>query len=595
VTTFTSANAGASNFALTFPAITSTLVTQGDTATVALTVLATQAANTFVANVTNGAASPTAASLPSCTGAAAALQYTSGTGLSCGTITASASSVTVGVTTVGSSTDKHILYDNAGTLGDYSVTGTGTTAVMAAAPSIVGGSLTALTTFALRDTSAAFDVTQAYTSTSATLTAGRTITYDVGNVAHTVKFGTTANTITFPNLASFTVLTSGDTATVTSTILANSLSLVTPNINVAIGTSLALGGATIGTNALAVTGSVAISSTISSAADTITSASANAIAVGRQGATLPAFNVDASTASQTAGLNVKGAALNGTVAVSVIDTSGNTNLTINALGSGTIGIGTISTGLVTITPATTFTVVPTVGTKSPGDNTTAAASTAFVTAAVSAATTGVASIGAATGVVTLGGDLTSVTGANGSISSSWTSGDVKLTMKTTADTGWIILNDGTIGDASSGGTTRANADTSALFTLLWTVCSTPTSNASCAVSGGLGASASADFAAHKTLATPKALGRAMAISGAGSGLTTRVLGTTAGAETETPTISKTASHNHGLSAGTASAVAPTFGAVPQNTGFDAGIANTGGGTALNILDPTTYLNIMIKL
>lgn len=62
---------------------------------------ATQGANTFLANVTSGTASPTAASLPSCTGAAAALQYTSGTGLSCATISASASAITVGSTTVG--------------------------------------------------------------------------------------------------------------------------------------------------------------------------------------------------------------------------------------------------------------------------------------------------------------------------------------------------------------------------------------------------------------------------------------------------------------------------------------------------------------
>jgi hypothetical protein len=91
----------------------------------------------------------------------------------------------------------------------------------------------------------------------------------------------------------------------------------------------------------------------------VTSASANALTAGLNGATHPAFNVDASTASQTAGLNVKGAALNGTVAVAVIDTSGNTNLTINALGSGTIGIGSVSTGGVTITPATTITGITT--------------------------------------------------------------------------------------------------------------------------------------------------------------------------------------------------------------------------------------------
>lgn len=82
-------------------------------------------------------------------------------------------------------------------------------------PTIAGGTHTAITGLGIRDTSAAFDVTVAATSTSAALTAGRTLTLDMGNVAHTVKFGTTANTITFPNVASDTVtmLTSAQTLT----------------------------------------------------------------------------------------------------------------------------------------------------------------------------------------------------------------------------------------------------------------------------------------------------------------------------------------------------------------------------------------------
>lgn len=87
----------------------------------------------------------------------------------------------------------------------------------------------------------------------------------------------------------------------------------------------------------------------------VTSASANALAVGRLGATTPAFTVDASTASQVAGLKVTGAATGGTVAVVVTDSGSNANLTVNAKGSGTIGIGSVSTGAVTITPATTIT------------------------------------------------------------------------------------------------------------------------------------------------------------------------------------------------------------------------------------------------
>lgn len=96
-----------------------------------------------------------------------------------------------------------------------------------------------------------------------------------------------------------------------------------------------------------------------SGAGTFTSASATSLAVGLTGATNPAFTVDSSTASQVAGLKVTGAATAGTVAVAVTDSGSNASLTVNAKGSGTIGIGSVSTGAVTITPATTITGVAT--------------------------------------------------------------------------------------------------------------------------------------------------------------------------------------------------------------------------------------------
>lgn len=76
----------------------------------------------------------------------------------------------------------------------------------------------------------------------------------------------------------------------------------------------------------------------------VVSSSATAFSVGRQGATNPAFDVDASAGTQLAGLRVTGAATAGTVAVAVIDSGSNANLTINAKGSGTIDIGGTSTG-----------------------------------------------------------------------------------------------------------------------------------------------------------------------------------------------------------------------------------------------------------
>ncbi len=113
--------------------------------------------------------------------------------------------------------------------------------------------------------------------------------------------------------------------------------------------SLALGGATIGTDALGVTGTTTLNgATGVSGTITGTSSSASAFAIGLTGATNPAFKVDASTASQTAGLSVTGAATGGTVAVAAIDSGSNTNLIINAKGSGTINIGGLSTGATTV-------------------------------------------------------------------------------------------------------------------------------------------------------------------------------------------------------------------------------------------------------
>lgn len=163
-------------------------------------------------------------------------------GSSC-TITATAASITVGTTTV--SGGPGVLYNSAsgGTLTAVSfvnnavmvTNGSGVPSFSTTLPSglaatsltcttctLSGGAATGLTTLAIRDTSAAFDVTLAATS-STTLTAGRTLTLNMGNVAHTLAFGTTANTITFPNLASFTVITNGDTGTVTNTMLAGSI------------------------------------------------------------------------------------------------------------------------------------------------------------------------------------------------------------------------------------------------------------------------------------------------------------------------------------------------------------------------------------
>lgn len=92
-----------------------------------------------------------------------------------------------------------------------------------------------------------------------------------------------------------------------------------------------------------------------------------------------------------------------------------------------------------------------------------------------------------------------------------TTGDVKLTFKAAADATWVMMNDGSIGSASSGATTRANADTEPLYTLLWG----NVIDQWAPVVGGRGANAAADYAANKAMYLPRTLGRALAGCGTG--------------------------------------------------------------------------------
>lgn len=209
---------------------------------------------------------------------------------------------------------------------------------------------------------------------------------------------------------------------------------------------------------------------------------------------------------------------------------------------------------------------------------------------------------------------------NPSSGGGFTTGDIKLTIKTSADAGWVMCNDGTIGNGSSGGTTRANADTVALYTLLWT----NVSDTYAPVSTGRGANAAADYAANKTITLTKMLGRSLALSGAGSGLTSRSLGQTVGEETHTPTLAEMFAHTHtatvtdpthfhGVFGGSGSVtndgsiqaltgpavVSGTFDKASAvkavATGVTVANATQGSSTAFNVMQPTSFLNAMIKL
>lgn len=200
------------------------------------------------------------------------------------------------------------------------------------------------------------------------------------------------------------------------------------------------------------------------------------------------------------------------------------------------------------------------------------------------------------------------------VGSAWSTGDVKLTLKTVADTGWIMANDGTIGSVTSGAT-YANAAAELLFKFIWSTI--PQTWA--VVVTGRGASANADWAANKQLTLTRMLGRALALAGTGLGLTARALGEFDGAEAVVLTTAQTPvkSHAHGVSqsphvhdmgiAQVDSGHAGGGGFPVWGTGQ--GSANTGGANANISIDaasdatasghpnvpPESFLNAMIKL
>ena len=96
----------------------------------------------------------------------------------------------------------------------------------------------------------------------------------------------------------------------------------------------------------------------------------------------------------------------------------------------------------------------------------------------------------------------------------------------TAIPGYVPANTNTIGNASSNGTNRANADTLFLFRFLWSL---PASVCPIFTSGGApstrGATATADFAANKAIATPDMRGAGLVgVDTMGGPATTRLSG-----------------------------------------------------------------------
>lgn len=196
----------------------------------------------------------------------------------------------------------------------------------------------------------------------------------------------------------------------------------------------------------------------------------------------------------------------------------------------------------------------------------------------------------------------------------WETGDYKHTARANAPAGWVFADGRTIGNGSSGATSRANADTEALFLLLYQ----DYGDAILPVSGGRGASAAADFAANKTITLPDLRGRALfghdnptgssaagriTASGTGHpGINGAQLGAAGGADRRTLTTAQIPSHTHGSvlrrTGGqyyTTSAAAGVNGVAATGDNTDNNTDATGGGEAFPAMPPTLICKILIKL
>jgi len=202
---------------------------------------------------------------------------------------------------------------------------------------------------------------------------------------------------------------------------------------------------------------------------------------------------------------------------------------------------------------------------------------------------------------------------------------------TTAPTGWVRCNGRTIGNAASSATERASSDTSSLFTFLWT----NYSDSVCAVGGGRGASAAADYAANKAIAIPDLRGRAFfGLDDMGNSAAGRLAGATidqttngasGGADTVTLVEDNLPSHTHAvgtLATSSSGAHNHTVTALPGAGSFRGGGASddiaqetaittstngahthtitgataaTGSGTAVDKLPPAFLTTFIIKL
>lgn len=154
-------------------------------------------------------------------------------------------------------------------------------------------------------------------------------------------------------------------------------------------------------------------------------------------------------------------------------------------------------------------------------------------------------------------------------------GDVRVSLNSFYPLGWLLCNDLTIGNPSSGATNRANFDTFPLFDLIWNTCNNtlaPIYNSMGVPIGSRGATSVADYANNYQLGLTKILGRAIASQGQPSsgGSTPWAVGFAQGAE--------------------------SVALITSTNVFAPGTGPAGAGNqTIDVIQPTAYFNVFLKL
>lgn len=261
------------------------------------------------------------------------------------------------------------------------------------------------------------------------------------------------------------------------------------------------------------TSNMALSGTL-----TVTSSNAAAFTVGRQGATDPAFKIDASAASSATGMEIVSAAAASGVNLRAISSGAAENLVINAKGTGTIGIGTVSTGAITLTRATT--VSSTLGVS--GATTITATSASSLAVGRQGATDPVLQIDAATASVATGLKVTGAAAAGGVAVAAISSGSNEALTLDAKGTGTLTLQ-----GTATGAITLTRATTcSSTLAVSSTITGTSTS-ASALTVGANGAT----NPVLKIDASTGSVATGLSITGAATGGTTAIAAIDSGSNT----------------------------------------------------------------